>query len=85
MRKALQVLAASAGTVALVLSGTAVASAKGTAGSSMSPMAYTCTGGDIPSGNYASVTVTGVCDVPADAVISIVGNLNVAAGALLDA
>jgi len=49
------------------------------------PMAYTCTGGEIPSGNYASITVTGVCDVPADAVISVVGNVNVAAGAVLDA
>ena len=86
MRKALQVLAASAGAVALVLSGTAVASAKGTAGST-SPRAYTCTGGDIPSGNYASITVTGFCDVQADggAVIRVVGNLNVAAGAVFDA
>lgn len=49
------------------------------------PMRYTCTGGDIPSGTYASLTVTGVCDVPADAVISVVGNLNVGAGAFLDA
>ena len=40
---------------------------------------------DIPSGNYASITVTGVCTVPAGAVISVVGNLNVAAGAVLDA
>ena len=54
------------------------------AGSSTAP-AYTCTGGDIPSGNYASITVTGFCDVPADAVITVVGNLNVGAGAVLDA
>ena len=47
--------------------------------------AYTCTGGDIPTGNYRSITATGVCDVPADAVINVVGNLNVAAGAVLDA
>lgn len=46
---------------------------------------YTCTGGDIPSGNYASITVTGFCDVVPDAVISITGNLNVAAGAFFDA
>jgi hypothetical protein len=46
---------------------------------------YTCTGGDIPSGNYASITVTGFCDVVPDAVISVVGNLNVAAGAVFDA
>jgi hypothetical protein len=47
--------------------------------------AYTCTGGDIPSGNYASITVTGFCSVPAGAIISVVGNVNVAAGAVLDA
>ncbi len=47
-------------------------------------MAYTCTGGDIPSGTYASITVTGPCDVPADAVIRVLGNVYVAAGAVLD-
>jgi hypothetical protein len=46
--------------------------------------AYTCTGGDIPSGNYASITVTGACSVPDGAVINVVGNVNVAAGAVLD-
>ncbi len=57
------------------------------------PMAYTCTGGDfasgnftsIPSGSYASITVKGVCNVQPDAVINVVGNINVAAGAVLDA
>lgn len=51
------------------------------------PMAYTCTGGDIPSGTYASVTVTGACEVPMDGsgVITIVGNLNVASGGFFDA
>src|SRR5438270_13163201 len=53
--------------------------------SSTRPVAYTCTGGEIPSGSYASITVTGVCSVPADAVISVVGNVSVAAGAVLDA
>ncbi len=47
--------------------------------------AYTCTGGDIPSGSYSSITVTGFCDVSADAVINVVGNINVASGAVLDA
>ena len=50
-----------------------------------SAMPYTCTGGEIPSGNYASITVTGPCSVPAGAVISVVGNVNVAAGAMFDA
>lgn len=54
---------------------------------STSPPAYTCTGGDIPSGTYSSVTVTGYCDVAPDGstVINVVGNLNVAAGAVFDA
>jgi hypothetical protein len=46
---------------------------------------YTCAGGDIPSGNYSSITVTGFCDVVPDAVINVTGNLNVAAGSLFDA
>ena len=57
------------------------------------PMGYTCSGGDlatgnftsIPSGNYASITVTGVCNIQPDAVINVVGNLNVAPGGVLDA
>ena len=80
MRKSLQAFAVSVGAIALVLSGTAAASAK-----SASPKAYTCTGGDIPSGSYASITVTGFCDVPDNAVISVAGNVFVTAGALLDA
>jgi hypothetical protein len=59
--------------------GPAVAAKSGT------PTAYTCTGGEIPSGKYASITVTGVCDIHPDAVINVIGNINVAAGAVLDA
>jgi hypothetical protein len=59
----------------------------------VSPAAYTCTGGDfatqnftsIPSGIYASITVKGVCAVAPDAVITVIGNINVAPGAVLDA
>jgi hypothetical protein len=54
-------------------------------GANPSAAPYTCTGGAIPSGNYASVTVTGQCGVEEGAVISVVGNVNVAAGAGLDA
>jgi len=58
-----------------------------------SPAAYTCSGGDlstgqftsIPSGNYSSITVTGVCNITPDAVINVVGNIDVAPGAVLDA
>jgi hypothetical protein len=49
------------------------------------PLAYTCAGGEIQSGTYASITVEGMCSVAADAVIHVVGNVNVAAGAMLDA
>lgn len=64
---------------ALMSGGAAMAAAPSSASS------YTCTGGAIPSGTYASIRVTGVCHVPAGAVINVVGNVNVAAGALLDA
>jgi hypothetical protein len=58
---------------------------------------YACTGGNwtgdpatstftsIPSGNYASITVTGVCNIAPGAVINVTGNIHVAPGALLDA
>lgn len=49
------------------------------------PMAYTCSGGEIPSGTYASLTVTGDCSVAQDAVIHVLGNVKVAAGATFDA
>ena len=67
-------------------------SAMAAGSSTQRPVPYTCTGGDlasgtftsIPSGNYASITVTGVCNIEPGAVISVVGNINVAAGAVLD-
>ncbi|MBC7442206.1 MAG: hypothetical protein H7311_06755 [Ramlibacter sp.] len=80
--KRLRALGTLAVTGALVLSG---GPAMAAVSSHSTPVTYTCTGGDIPSGSYASITVTGVCNVPADAVISVVGNVNVAAGAVLDA
>ncbi len=46
--------------------------------------AYTCSGGDIPSGAYTSITVTGPCTVAPNAKISVSGNVTVADGALLD-
>lgn len=82
---------ASSGAVAIGLVGTTgVASAHP---SNPAPKAYTCTGGDlatstftsIPSGNYARITVKGVCNVVPDAVINVVGNIEVAPGAVFDA
>ena len=54
---------------------------------------YTCTGGDfatntfttIQSGTYASITVTGACNIALNAVINVTGNINVAPGGVLDA
>ncbi len=74
---AMGVLAA-AGALALPV-GPAIAAGSGGA------TAYTCTGGAIPSGDYANITVNGVCTIQPDAVINVVGNLNVSAGAVLDA
>jgi hypothetical protein len=80
-------VAASCGAAAGLVGTTSIASA------TPSNTAYTCTGGDIasgnftsiPSGNYSSITVTGVCNIQLDAVIKVVGNINVAPGAVLDA
>src|SRR6478672_10692262 len=81
--------------IVVALSGAAATALVGATGiaSAAHGAAYTCTGGDfasgnftsIPSGNYASITVTGVCNIQPDAVINVVGNVNVAAGAVLDA
>lgn len=85
MRKALQVLGVSAGAAALVLSGAGAASAGGVSGSSTSYGAYTCAGGEIGSGHYARIKVTGACSVAADAVIKVAGDVRVAQGAVFDA
>lgn len=45
----------------------------------------TCTGGEIASGTYANITVTGTCSVPAGAVISVSHNVTLTKGAVLDA
>jgi len=81
MVKLIKALAASAGVLALVASGVASASSAGAA----APAPYTCAGGDIPSGSYASLTVTGPCEVPDNAVISVAGNVYLAPRAVLDA
>ncbi len=80
MRRTRQLLAIAAGSVALMMSGTAAASAH-----CAPPRPYTCKGGDIPSGSYASITVTGTCAVAADAVIKVAGGVYVGADATLDA
>jgi hypothetical protein len=57
------------------------------------PKILTCSGGDfatqtfttIPSGTYAKIKVTGACNVAPNAVIRVLGNINVTAGAAFDA
>ncbi len=83
-------LVASSGAVATGLVGiTGVASAR----PSRTARAYTCAGGDfatgnfvsIPSGTYSSIRVTGACNVVPGAVIRVLGNVRVDAGAAFDA
>lgn len=45
----------------------------------------TCTSGEIPSGTYSEITVTGPCSVGADAKVTVTGNIVVTEGAMLDA
>jgi len=57
------------------------------------PTSYTCTGGDfqtfnfvpIPSGTYSSITVAGACAPAPNAVITVLGDVNVAPGAAFNA
>jgi hypothetical protein len=75
----LRILGALAIAAALALpTGSAMAARPG-------PAPYTCGGGSVGSGTYASLTITGFCDVVPGAVIDVVGNLTVAPGAFFDA
>lgn len=74
----LRALGTAAAAAVLVLSG-------GSAMAAGSAPALTCTGGEISSGTYASLSVTGYCTVATDAVITVTGNVTVAPGAFLDA
>ena len=97
-KRRLRVLGTVAAMGALVLSGgpwIAVASAAAPtaytcSGGSLVPAANpadppTVTYAEIPSGTYSSIAVTGVCDIAPGAVINVLGNFAVAAGAIFDA
>jgi hypothetical protein len=79
--------------VVAVVGALALSGGPAMAAPSSTPVAYTCTGGDfqtgtlvpIPSGIYASITVKGACQTVPHAEITVVGDVNVAAGAVLDA
>src|SRR5271170_4046932 len=83
-------MVASAAVATGLVGPTAIASAQPV---STWPGEYTCTGGDfasgnltsIPSGVYASITVRGACAPAPNAVINVIGSVNVGPGAVLDA
>ncbi|MFT4294406.1 MAG: hypothetical protein QM582_03220 [Micropruina sp.] len=75
-------LAAAAG---LTLSGGLTAEAHGYSHGPGKSRALTCTGGEIGSGTYASITVTGACSVAKNAVVTVKGDITVRKGAALDA
>ena len=66
--------------VGLASSGGTVAAAHG-----WGARALTCTGGEIGSGRYSSITVAGVCSVAKDAVVKVAGDITLRKGASLDA
>lgn len=72
------------GVVALVGAFSAVIATGAVAGAAPASSSYVCSGGNIPSGTYSSVLVTGVCFVPSG-FVSVTGDLTVGPGALLDA
>lgn len=78
----LRVVATATAVVALVFAG---GPALAVGGIEQRATTYTCTGGDIPSGTYSSLTVAGNCAVPAGAEVTVTGNVIVASGAVLDA
>ena len=75
-------------TLSMVLIGTGTVSASSySASTTNTSKTYTCTGhhgGIVPPGTYRSMTITGVCYMPAGTIV-VRGNLTVAPGALLDA
>jgi hypothetical protein len=77
MNKAFRGLVALVGAFSAVIATGAVAAAAHNS-------SYVCSGGNIPSGTYSSVLVTGVCYIPSG-FVSVRGDLTVAPGALLDA
>jgi len=68
-------------TVPTVLTASAASAAPTGAGNGG---AHTCTGGNIAAGTYSSITVTGICYMPAGTIV-VRHDLTVAPGALLDA
>lgn len=85
VRRALVALLALVAAIGLSLVGGVPAEAHGNGGSHGKVRPLTCKGGEIGSGTYSSITVTGVCSVAENAVIRVKGDITVRRGASLDA
>lgn len=72
-------------TFAAVLAAAALTTIGVNAASAASPASLTCSGGEIASGTYSSITVTGACQVPDGATVVVRHNLTVAPDAMFDA
>jgi hypothetical protein len=68
---------------ACMLLGTGTARAAGAAPAVFG--ATTCSGGTIAAGTYQSLTVTGICSIPNDGVVTVLGGLTIAPNALFNA
>ena len=62
-----------AAAVGLTLAGGTIAEAHGSKGGWARPL--TCTGGEIASGTYASITVKGNCSIAKNAVVTVKGDI----------
>lgn len=88
-RKSRALSAGGVAAAALLAAGIPAAFA-GPGGSHGAPGAITCTGGTqsaptlIGSGTYSSLTVSGICRVPAGATVTVTGSVRVARGGVLD-
>lgn len=72
------------GLVAVVTAFSAVIATGVVATAAESDRSYVCSGGNIPSGTYSSVRVTGFCYIPSG-LVRVDGNVTIGPGALLDA
>ena len=74
-----------AATVGLTLTGSPIAEAHGDNDGWGWGRSFTCTGGEIASGTYSNITVTGNCSIAKDAVVTVRGDITIRKGAALDA
>ncbi|AMB58575.1 hypothetical protein [Microterricola viridarii] len=71
--------------VVVVAGAMMLSAAPALAGTGHGAKPVTCAGGEIVSGSYSDITVTGACSVPSGAVITVSGSITLKKGAVLDA